>query len=153
MTTIENYWRGFLATLASDSPYHSKTYVAEGFGDNPALADELVALILSGIKTGTCSALWEWEAEGNPLPEVGLLTIVLSGAGEPLCIIETIEVTTRIFNAVDEDFARAEGEGDLSLAYWRSAHKNYFTRTLPKIGKTFTEEMPLVCERFRMIYK
>ena len=152
-TSIENYWQNFLATLPADSPYHGKTYVAEGFGDNPELADELGALIVSGIKTGTCSALWEWEAEGNPIPEVGLISITLNGAGEPICIIETIEVAKRRFNEVGADFARSEGEGDLSLEYWRKAHTNFFSRVLPKFGKSFTEEMPLVCERFRVIYK
>jgi uncharacterized protein YhfF len=152
-TSIEDYWNSFLATLPSDSPYRGKTYVAEGFGDHPRLADELGALVVSGIKTGTCSSLWEWEAEGNPIPEFGLITIVLNGAGEPICIIETTEVIQRRFNEVKEDFARSEGEGDLTLQYWREAHTTYFSRVLPKIGKQFSEDMPLVCERFQVIYK
>ena len=56
-------------------------------------------------------------------------------------------------NEVDADFAREEGEGDLSLNDWREAHKNYFSRILPKIGKEFSEEMPLVCEYIRLIYE
>ena len=151
--TIEAYWQRFLSTLPNESPYHSKTYIAEGWGDSPSLADELGALIVQGSKTGTCSALWEWEAEGNPIPEAGLITIALNGRGEPLCIVETVEVTVRKYNEVNADFAREEGEGDLSLHYWREAHKNYFSRVLPKIGKEFSEDMPLVCERFQVIYK
>ena len=150
--SIEAYWRGFLSTLPADSPYHTKTYVAEGWGDSPVMADELGALIVQGTKTGTCSALWEWEAEGNPIPREGLITVALDGGGEPLCIVETVDVTIRKYNEVDADFARAEGEGDLSLEYWREAHRNFFSRTLPKIGREFSEEMPLVCERFRVIY-
>jgi len=61
--------------------------------------------------------------------------------------------TIRKYNEVDTDFARAEGEGDLSLEYWREAHKNFFSRTLSKISKEFSVKMPLVCERFHMIYK
>ena len=151
--TVKRYWDQFLARLAPESPYRTSTYVAEGWGDSPALADELGALIVQGTKTATCSALWEWEAEGNPIPEVGLITIVLDGSGEPLCIVETVQVTVRKYNEVDPDFARQEGEGDLSLNYWREAHRNYFSRVLKKIGKEFSEEMPLVCERFRVIYK
>jgi len=117
------------------------------------LAEELGQLVVSGIKTGTCSALWEWEAEGNPIPQPGLITIVLDGHGNPLCIIETTEVVVCRFNVVDDEFANAEGEGDLSLEYWRKAHINFFSRVLPKIGKEFSEDMPLVCERFRVIYK
>jgi hypothetical protein len=33
-------------------------------------------------------------------------------------------------------------------AYWR-----FFSRTLPNVGREPTKEMPLVCERFRVIYK
>jgi uncharacterized protein YhfF len=151
--TVQDYWKQFLAGLPSDSPYCARTYIAEGWGDGPAMADELGTLIAQGIKTATCSSLWEWEEEGNPIPESGLITIVLDGRGEPLCIVETVEVSVRKYNEVDADFARDEGEGDLSLAYWRAAHRNFFARTLPKIGKEFSEDMPLVCERFRVIYK
>jgi uncharacterized protein YhfF len=155
MTTesIKNYWQQFLASLPPDSPYHSKLYTAEGWGDDPAMADELGALIVQGIKTATCSALWEWEAEGNPIPQKGLITIALDGRGEPLCIVESVKVRIRKYNEVDANFARDEGEGDLSLNYWREAHKNFFSRTLLKIGKEFSEEMLLVCERFKLIYK
>jgi uncharacterized protein YhfF len=151
--TVEHHWQQFLASLPLDSPYRTKTYVAEGWGDGPALADELGALIVRGTKTATCSALWEWEAEGNPIPQPGLITIALDGRGEPLCTVETVEVTIRKYNEVDADFARDEGEGDLSLNYWREAHRNYFARVLKKIGKEFSEDMLLVCERFRVIYK
>lgn len=150
--TIQSYWQKFLSTLPPESPYHAKTYIAEGWGDSPEMADELGTLIAQGTKTGTCSALWEWEVEGNSIPEVGLITIALDGRGEPLCIVETVEVSIRKYNEVDADFARAEGEGDLSLNYWRAAHKRFFTRVLSKFGREFSEEMPLVCERFRVIY-
>jgi uncharacterized protein YhfF len=150
---VKQYWEQFIATLSPDSSYHTKTYVAESWGDGPVLADELGALIVQGIKTATCSALWEWQAEGNPIPQAGLITIALNGRGEPLCIVETIEVSVRNYKEVDAIFAHEEGEGDLSLNYWREAHKNYFSRVLAKIGKDFSEEMPLVCERFRVIYK
>lgn len=151
--SIQAYWQKFISTLPADSPYRTRTYLAEGWGDSPEMADELGALIAEGVKTGTCSAVWDWEAEGNPVPEVGLITIVLNGHGEPLCIVETAEVTIRKYNEVDADFARAEGEGNLSLEYWREAHRNFFSRTLPKIGREFSEDMPLVCERFKVIYK
>ena len=150
---IEHYWYAFLASLPANSKYFGKTYVAEGFGDNPKLADELGQLIVSGKKTGTCSALWEWEAEGNPIPQPGLISIVLDGLDQPICIIETTEVLVSRFNTVDEEFAHAEGEGDLSLEYWREAHKKFFSRVLPKFGREFSEDMPLVCERFKLIYK
>lgn len=147
------YWQKFLNTLPEDSPYRKQKVIAEGWGIGSEMADELGALIADGTKTATCSALAEWEHDGEDLPEPGLLTIVLDGNGRPLCMIETTEVFVKPFNQVDEKHAYEEGEGDRSLAYWRSAHQGFFEEYLPSIGVGFSEDMPLVCERFRLIYK
>jgi uncharacterized protein YhfF len=153
MSKADDYWEQFLATHPAGDSIRTETYVAEHFGDSPALADELAALIESGRKTATCSALWEWEAEGSPIPKIGLKSIVLDGRDEPVCIIETTEIVIRPYNEVDAQFAAEEGEGDLSLAYWREAHWRFFTRTLSNINKMPALDMPLVCERFRVIYR
>jgi uncharacterized protein YhfF len=150
---IRAYWQGYLNTLPPDSSVREEEYVAEPWGDSPRMAEELGTLISNGTKSATCSALWEYEAEGEPLPEVGLKTIVLDGDGRPLCIVETTEVEVRPYSAIDARFAFDEGEGDRSLTYWREAHWRFFSRTLPGLGRKPTTDMPLVCERFRVIYK
>ena len=149
---IEAYWRSYLGTLSVDSPVRGERYEAEGWGDSPQMAHVLGVLIASGTKTATCSALWECEAEGERLPKVGLKTVVLDGNGEPLCIVETRDVEVKPYDSVDARFAYEEGEGDRSLEYWRDAHWRFFSLTLPSIGKEPTMDMPLVCERFRVIY-
>ena len=111
------------------------------FGDGPRLADELLELVLAGVKTATCST----EDEPNTSTP-GERWIVLDGRGNPRCVIETTEITYRRFGEVDAAFAHDEGEGDRSLAYWRSAHRQYFGR----LGK-FSDDMMLMCERFRLI--
>ena len=111
------------------------------FGDGPELADELLALVLNGVKTATCST----EDEPNTSTP-GERWIVLDGRGNPRCVIETLEVTYRRFGEVDPGFAYEEGEGDRSLAYWREAHRSYFGR----LGR-FSEDMMLMCERFRLV--
>ena len=111
------------------------------FGDGPALADELLDLVMKGVKTATCST----EDEPNTSTP-GERWIVLDGRGEPRCIIETLEVSYRRYNEVDAAFAHEEGEGDRSLAYWREEHRRYFGRQ----GK-FSEDMMLMCERFRLV--
>ena len=111
------------------------------FGDGPKLADELLDLVMKGVKTATCST----EDEPNT-SKPGERWIVLDGRGAPRCVIETTEVTYRRFGEVGADFAREEGEGDRSLDYWRQAHRTYFGR----LGK-FREDMMLMCERFRLV--
>ena len=115
------------------------------------MASELGELVRVGVKTATTSALWAYEPDES-LPQVGELSVVLDGDEKPLCIIETTEVRTVTFIEVDASFAFDEGEGDRSLEYWRRAHERFFTRTLPEMGKTFSETMPVVCERFKKVY-
>ena len=115
------------------------------FGDSPELADELLALVLSGRKTATCGALRDYGG-AEPMPEVGRRDVVLDGSGRRAAVIETVEAIVRRFDEVDADFARDEGEGDLSFEYWREAHRAYFER-----NGGFSPEMKLVCERFRLV--
>ncbi|MCP4706735.1 MAG: ASCH domain-containing protein, partial [candidate division Zixibacteria bacterium] len=100
----------------------------------------------------TCGLVWAYEAENEKLPSVGDLSIITNWEGEPLCIIESIEVEINVFNEVDEKFAYEEGEGDRSLAYWRKVHWDYFSRECSNIGREPTETMPLMCERFRVVF-
>jgi uncharacterized protein YhfF len=112
------------------------------FGDGPELADELLALILIGRKTATC---WS-AAEGLKGTQVGKKWVVLDGSGAPRAVLQTVELTQRRFDEVDQAFAFDEGEGDRSLADWRQAHTNYFGR-----NGGFSSNMQLWCERFRLV--
>lgn len=151
--TPEEFYIQYLKSLGRENDFKPGDFMVDKFGDSPEMADELLVPVLSGLKTATCSALCEWEHEGNPVPKPGLLSVILDGKDEPKCIIETVEVTIMNYNEVDAGFARDEGEGDLSLNYWQEAHKRFFTRTLPAIGRVFSEDMPLVCERFKVVWK
>ena len=111
------------------------------FGDGPKLADELLELVLGGVKTATCST----EDEPNTSTP-GERWIVRDGRGTPRCVIESVEVSYRRYNEIDAAFAHEEGEGDRSLDHWREAHRRYFTR----MGR-FSEDMMLMCERFRLV--
>jgi uncharacterized protein YhfF len=57
------------------------------------------------------------------------------------------------FDEVGEGFAAVEAEGDGSLRYWREGHWAYFSNECERIGKTPDLRMPVLCERFEVIYK
>jgi uncharacterized protein YhfF len=111
------------------------------FGDNPGMAEELGALVLAGTKTATC-----WAVSEGELTQLGKRMVMLDGSGRPAAVLETVELARRRFGEVDATFARDEGEGDRSLAYWRDAHRRYFTRR-----GSFAPDMELWCERFRVV--
>ncbi|HEY2356490.1 MAG TPA: ASCH domain-containing protein [Phenylobacterium sp.] len=111
------------------------------FGDSPQMADDLLASVLAGEKTATC-----WSVAEGELTTVGKRMVVKDGAGEPRVVLETVELTQRRFDAVDEAFALAEGEGIRSLQDWRDSHQRYFAR-----NGGFSPDMMLWCERFRLV--
>jgi uncharacterized protein YhfF len=115
------------------------------FGDTRTLSDELNALILSGKKTASSGALDAYEDEGE-FPKIGEQFLVIDYDEEPLCVIEITSVEQKRFLEVDASFAAKEGEGDLSLAYWRAAHQEFFER-----NNCFSQDMMLVCEEFKLV--
>lgn len=125
---------------------------AWAFGATPAQADELLELVLQGTKTATSSAYWDYEAGDEALPEVGAVSIVLDGTGRPRAVVATTEVLVMPFDEVEADHAAAEGEGDLSLTYWRAEHERFFTEHRLH-DRGFTPQMPVVLERFELLYR
>lgn len=131
----------------------NKTYHAWSFGDNPLIANELAELVLNGIKTATASAYQLYELEKSQLPQIGDLNIILDGHGNAVCITETTKVYTCPFLKVPESHAFKEGEGDKSLSYWRKVHKDFFSNELKVYGLDFDENMLVVCEEFKVVFK
>jgi uncharacterized protein YhfF len=149
-THIRSFWIEYLseANREPDTPIYDVFH----FDDNKSGANELGALVLQGRKLATASLLCEYETGGKRQPQAGDLSVVTDWDGSPLCVIETIEVEVRTYRDVDEDFAAAEGEGDLSLEYWRKAHWAYFGRVCKEFGRKRSPEMLVVCERFLVVF-
>ncbi|WNM24709.1 ASCH domain-containing protein [Demequina capsici] len=122
---------------------------AWAFGGTRAQASKLLELVLAGVKTGTASALWDFEADDDPLPEVGEVNIIVDADGVPRAVVQTTDIRVVRFHEVDEQHAASEGEGDLSLAHWREVHAEFWDE-YSTAG--FSPEMPVVCERFRLVH-
>jgi len=146
-------WAEYVAILAETERVGLSEPEVWGFGDSPEMADELGALVKQGIKTATADLVWIIQYESRSVPKAGDYSIILDGAGDPLCIIQTTEVTITPYENVPAEFAYDEGEGDRSLDYWRQAHWSYFSRRCADIGRKPSLTMPVICERFRMVYR
>lgn len=125
---------------------------AEYFCADEMNANECAKLVNRGKKTASCSLKEAWDYDGDPLPNVGALTIVTDWNRAPVCIIKTTEMTIAKFSEVTPDFAKAEGEGDGSYEWWREAHINFFTAYAKKFGNQFSEDTELVLEHFKKVY-
>lgn len=147
-SALASYWE---AVRAEHPDLPVEVPEAWAFGATPAHADELLALVLAGVKTGTASSLWDYEEAGDPLPAVGELSIILDGDGAPRAVIETTSIRIVAFDEVDPEHAAAEGEGDRTLDYWRAAHERYW-RAHSENPRGFEPDMPVVCELFRLVH-
>lgn len=126
---------------------------AFGFGDTPEMADELAELVRTGPKRATAGAVVEFEADGEALPEAGQLWLIHDGSGKPVCLTRSTEVRRGPLEAtLDPAFAWDEGEGDRTHEDWLAGHTRYWTRTLARVGASFTPDLDVVLERFEVVW-
>ena len=145
-------WSAYLASVPPEHPHRTHKPTAFAFGGEPALADELDALVIAGSKRATTSLAVEYTSLNLPPPSVGDLSIILAGDGLPCAIIERTQVTTVAFDEVDAEYAAVEGEGDGSLAFWRAAHERYFTGVCARLGEHFDARTPVLCQVFQVVW-
>ena len=146
--SIQQMWEEFKKSHP-EAPQH---YEAWSFGNSKEMADELAELVVKGIKTATASNYVLYEIENEPIPQVGLHNIILDGDGKAVAIVENDSVKVVPFNQVTEEHAYMEGEGDRSLRYWQEVHKEFFSKELNEIDQDFHNEMPVVCETFKLLH-
>jgi uncharacterized protein YhfF len=146
-------WEAFLESGSPEAAAAAGSgYTSWQFGLGSEMADALLALVLSGRKRATAGSLLAYELEEEVVPAVGDYSVVVDGAGIGRCVLVTTSVETVPFGTVDAEHARLEGEGDLSLEYWRESHWDYYTRELRAFGRTPDPDMLVVCERFDVLY-
>lgn len=145
--SVIQLWKNYRKKVA-DAP---ESYDAWAFGDSKEMADELAKLVADGIKTATSSNYILYE-ENEPLPYAGLHNVILDGDGNAAVIIETTFVEIVPFDEVTEEYAYLEGEGDRTLKYWREVHESFFKKELRETKHEFYPEMPVVCERFKVVF-
>ncbi|OON41394.1 ASCH domain-containing protein [Izhakiella australiensis] len=119
---------------------------AWAFGDSAELADTLASLVVRGIKTASCCSLACYQQDAPDDVKLGSYHIILDGREQPVCVIRMQSLGLIRFNDMSEALAAMEGEGDLSLAYWRKGHQDFFSRE-----GTFSENMELVFQTFRVV--
>ncbi|MDU8884880.1 ASCH domain-containing protein [Yeosuana sp. MJ-SS3] len=149
--SVESLWNDFL----KDNPNNSikKQPITYHFCDNEHDANECVELVVQGIKQASATSLWWYQKHQEPLPKIGDQHIITDWNGHARAIIEITKVTPKPYQEITHEFAEIEGEGDKSLEYWRRVHEAYYTREMQPYGKKFNEDMIIVCEYFKTIYK
>jgi len=93
--------------------------------------DDLFDLVGRGIKRGTCCLYYDDES----LSRVGETNIIYNSKNQQIKVKITNVRIVR-FCDINKDWAITEGEGDLSLTYWKNIHENFFKNIKPDFKKT-----------------
>lgn len=127
----------------------SRYFLPMSIGSAPEHADAGAALILEGTKTLTSSPFWDYP--DGAIPFVGALGVLLDGARQPRGIVQTTHVKVMSFGAVTENMARAYGEGERTVEWWRQVMGEFYSASAARHGATFTEDTPLIWEWFGVV--
>ena len=147
---VAAFWTRYLNHAAADKSLPVPP--AWCFGDTVELANELIDVVIHGPKRATAGAVAEYEADSEPLPTIGDISVVTDGTMRPRAVLRTTEVRVGPLSSVDDQFAWDEGEGDRTRSWWLDAHSWYFTRSFARLGLKFDREIPVVFERFVLCY-
>lgn len=145
----QEFWEEFCRISGVDP---ATPYQVWYFGNESKMARELAGIVLSGKKTATASLAETNRLEPEKAPIDDGYSVVTDFEGEPVCVIQTVEIRHLPFNEVDAPFAFDEGEGDRTIDDWRDGHRRYFTREAAEKGFKFDENSIVCCERFKLLF-
>jgi len=143
--SAEELWQIF---IGENSVEEGTEYLSRSFLD----ADHAAALISRGEKTAASFAHPLFKENKETLPQIGGYSVVLDAQENAVCIIQTTKVYVARFNQISEEHARMDGDGDKSLKNWKKKYENLFSEQLQAVGLTFSEDMRVLCEEFKVVY-
>jgi uncharacterized protein YhfF len=153
---IDLFWKQACAALGvSEASSHWALTFAEPNNDTDTeeWIDPIADNAVNRIKRGTAHLKMQFELDDVLMREVGDYWVVLKCDGSPQCVVQIIAIEIHPFNEVGPVFAASEGDDDLSLRYWREAHRRYFTEQCERWGVEWCEDYPVVCESFVTVYR
>lgn len=106
--------------------------------------NNLIKLVLEGKKVAT-----SYLCSEKDLPKIGEKSIICYDDNSEACIVKTKDCKVIEFKDMTEDLCRLEGEGDLSLEYWKNVHLDFFK----SFDNNFNENSKIIFEIFEVVKK
>lgn len=127
------------------------SYAIRRMGNAPAIGETLLGLVACGEKTGIFSRLLDLERAGV-VPQVGDLVIFTDHNNRPRCLVRMEECRLMKFSEVGPAQTACESPAARDVEVWRDIHRRYWAPILAAEGSAFSADMPLLFQRFRLIY-
>ena len=149
--SVQIMWTDFI----NSNPEFTKADLPESyyFHNNKEDANRLVTLITNGKKKAGSAPYFLYKEAAADLPKVKSKSIITDYDGTAQCIIEITKVDTIPFNQITKEYAALDMGTTLQpLNKWKQAHWAFFSNAMEQSGKTPTEDMLVVCEKFKVIW-
>jgi uncharacterized protein YhfF len=149
MNAVPDFWARCKRALPREPL--GERFTVRRMGNSPAMCETLLQLITSGQKTGGFSRPEELEAAGLT-PRSGDYVVLTDFAGAPRCLVQMEECVLLKFSEIGPEHTACESPAARDLDVWRGIHRGYWTPILEAEGRAFTDDLPVLFQRFRLLY-
>ena len=125
------------------------------FGEPGEFRELMVALVMSGAKTGSSNLRVAYEMTGEALPVAGSRYALVDSGDFRVAVIEVLEVVETTAAEATLELARHESP---TLEHWRTVHRDYWETLVPAIRKhrgdpdwQLTDAEPVISKVFRVL--
>lgn len=156
MGTSQRDLREFLQRCADAAPGSSlcslsaENILTRRLGSHAELCERLLGYIIAREKTGVFSQPSDFP--DGQLPRPGEYAVLTDFLDRPRCLIRYEECAVIAFRDLGPEHIAIETPPMRDIAKFRAFHRNYWTPILEARGERFTEDMPIVYQRFTCLY-
>ena len=146
MPLTESFLAACRAVLPAGFPV--ETLVTRRLGRTAELCARLNGYIVTRQKTGVFSQVEDFP---KGLPRPGDLAILVDFSDEPQCLIRYDECFVLPVRDVGPEHVAVETAALRDVDNWRRFHRDYWTPVLAARGEEFTDDAPVVFQRFTVL--
>ncbi len=150
-TSARNLWGDFLDQHLEYAFAQAPQVIC--LSEDEQEANRQLKLILTGKKRAFSHSLLGLQYRNQKLPKIGDFTIITDNQGNAKCLLRTVAVRLKPYFSIRESYAKIEGEGDQSLAYWKQYHWEKIEEDLKQFNRVPRESMIMVCEYFDKVFE
>ncbi len=147
---LDAFWQA--AAAANPDADLAETYHVRWIGLDDETTEQIFELIASHDKTGTFTLPWIIERTDQPTPAVGDCIILIAYDGTPTQLVKLTDIVEVPFGEVTEEHTAIDGTPVRSLDIWKPMHTQYWNALLSPWSLTVSEDMPVLIEKFELLY-
>ena len=145
---IDDYWNRVIAS----KPELAVDHQIRSIGIDEETTVLIIDFIKEGEKVGTFSLPWLMESENIPASNTGQPIILLSYDGKPEIVVQITDIEETTFGEIDYDVTKIDGPPVRDPEVWIPLHREYWNNILKPYGRSCTDDMPVIVERFQLVY-